>query len=108
MALRRVVTPVNHTCIFNGAGERFSNKPWGLFGGQAGESGQFLMRKERKVIRLDDKPEDVKVSPGTYIIVETPGAGGYGPPAERSKDLINQDRESGKFSIEYINRHYEN
>ena len=108
MALRRVVTPVNHTCIFNGAGERFSNKPWGLFGGHSGESGQFLMRKDKKVMRLDDKPEEVNVSPGTYIIVETPGAGGYGPPAERSKELIDQDRKSGKFSREFIKHHYEN
>ena len=74
----------------------------------SGESGQFLMRKDKKVMRLDDKPEEVNVSPGTYIIVETPGAGGYGPPAERSKELIDQDHKSGKFSREFIKHHYEN
>ncbi|MBT5495436.1 MAG: hydantoinase B/oxoprolinase family protein, partial [Alphaproteobacteria bacterium] len=32
MGLRREITPVGHDCIFNGAGERFSNEPWGVFG----------------------------------------------------------------------------
>ena len=32
MGLRRVVTPVDHDCVFNGAGERFRYQPWGLFG----------------------------------------------------------------------------
>ncbi len=109
MALRRVVTPVGHTCVFNGAGERFSNRPWGLFGGEAGETGQFLMRDEKEdIIRLADKPEEVNVSPGNHIIVETPGAGGYGPPSERSSESIKVDRETGKFSNDYIKRHYPN
>ena len=39
MGLRRVISPVDHTCLFNGAGERFRHQPWGLFGGAAGASG---------------------------------------------------------------------
>ncbi len=41
--LRRVVSPVGHDCLFNGAGERFSNHPWGLEGGRPGGSGRFLL-----------------------------------------------------------------
>jgi N-methylhydantoinase B len=106
MGLRRVITPRNHTCIFNGAGERFRHPPWGLFGGSPGGSGRFLLRSPTDTTRLKDKPDGVDLSPGFAVIVETPGAGGYGPPAARSEDNLGQDRESGKFSADYLARHY--
>src|SRR5690606_10519245 len=37
MGIRRIIRPVDHECEFNGVGERFRHKPWGLFGGQDGE-----------------------------------------------------------------------
>lgn len=106
MGLRRVVTPVDHECVFNGAGERFRYQPWGVFGGQPGGSGRFLIRDEDGERRLDDKPNEVVVTPGTRITVETPGAGGYGDPAERDRDIVARDQESGKFSNAYIEKHY--
>jgi len=106
MGLRRVITPRNHTCVFNGAGERFRHPPWGLFGGSPGGSGRFLLRSPTDTTRLKDKPDGVDLSPGFAVIVETPGAGGYGPPADRSEDNLDQDRESGKFSADYLARHY--
>ena len=106
MGLRRVVTPVDHECVFNGAGERFRYQPWGVFGGQPGGSGRFLIRDEDGERRLDDKPNEVMVTPGTRITVETPGAGGYGDPAERDRDTVTRDQESGKFSNAYIEKHY--
>ncbi len=106
MGLRRVLTPVDHSCVFNGAGERFRNQPWGLFGGQPGATGRFLFRDGEVEQRLDDKPGEVAVAEGDRIIVETPGAGGYGPTAEREKSLVEQDRSSGKFTEDYISRHY--
>jgi N-methylhydantoinase B len=106
MGLRRIVTPVDHDCVFNGAGERFSYQPWGLFGGEAGGSGQFLIRDTEGERRLVDKPDKVQVAVDTRIVIETPGAGGYGPPAERSAEAVARDLESGKFSPAYIERHF--
>lgn len=40
-------------------------------------------------------------------MVETPGAGGYGAPAERDPALVAADRDSGKFTEGFISRHYE-
>ena len=37
LGLRRVVRPVGHTMTFSGQGERFVNRPWGIFGGGAEE-----------------------------------------------------------------------
>ena len=106
MALRRVVVPVDHNCVFNGAGERFRYQPWGLFGGEAGASGRFLIRDSDGERRLDDKPGEVQVTPETRIIVETPGAGGYGNPSERSAAAVERDQRSGKYSDAFIERHY--
>ena len=106
MGLRRVLTPVDHECVFNGAGERFRHKPWGLFGGEAGGSGQFLIKNGDGEKRLDDKPNEVRVDADGHIIIETPGAGGYGAPSERSREDVDLDRRSGKYSSSFIDRHY--
>ncbi len=107
MGLRRVLTPVDHDCVFNGAGERFRYQPWGLFGGEAGGSGRFLIRDAEGERRLDDKPNEVEVKNGTRITVETPGAGGYGAPSERERADVERDQASGKFSAEFIQKHYQ-
>jgi N-methylhydantoinase B len=106
MGLRRVLTPVDHECVFNGAGERFRYQPWGLFGGMPGASGQFLLEDDQGVRRLDDKPNEVEIKLGTKVTVETPGAGGYGPPADRGLDARHRDIQSGKYSSEFMDRHY--
>ena len=107
LGLRRVVRPLGHDCSFNGVGERFRNQPWGLEGGAAGKSGRFLMREPNgETRRLEDKPGEVKVNESQAIIVETPGAGGFGPPGERGEEQIAVDRTSGKFTERYIKRNY--
>lgn len=108
MGLRRVLVPVDHECVFNGAGERFRYQPWGLFGGQPGASGQFLIEDADGQRRLADKPNEVEVKLGTRITVETPGAGGYGSPDKRSTENLNRDADSGKFSENFMTQHYPN
>jgi N-methylhydantoinase B len=106
MGLRRVLMPVEHECVFNGAGERFRYQPWGLFGGQPGGSGQFLIEDTEGQRRLNDKPNEVEIKLGTKITVETPGAGGYGPPKERDADAVSRDLNSGKYSEDFILKNY--
>ncbi len=107
MGMRRVIRPVDHACIFNGAGERFRHQPWGIFGGEAGASGRFVKIAGDGTERtLEVKPSGVTLGPDERIVVETPGAGGYGPAAERDPALLAGDRESGKFSDAYLADHY--
>jgi N-methylhydantoinase B len=87
MGLRRVVRPVGHDCDFNGAGERFINPPWGVFGGQSGGTGRFA------VVRA---ASGTGGSEADKVIIETPGAGGYGDPALRTADDIARDAQAGK------------
>ncbi len=105
--LRRTVRPVGHECVFNGVGERFSHRPWGLFGGDAGASGRFQLReRDGTAKQLPDKTDKVRVGPDQSVVVETPGAGGYGPPSQRDADSVAMDRDSGKFSHAFVKRHY--
>src|SRR5256885_17116840 len=47
LGLRRVVRPVGHTMTFSGQGERFVNRPWGVFGGASGGTGKILQLAAR-------------------------------------------------------------
>ena len=55
---------------------------------------------------LPPKTGRMELAPDQVVIVETPGAGGYGPASERSAADIERDRRSGKFSAAYLRRHY--
>ena len=107
LALRRVVRPVGHDCTFNGAGERFRHPPWGIFGGAPGGMGRFVLEDPVSGARtLAPKPSSITVTPAQRIVVETPGAGGYGAPSEREPAAVAEDRASGKFSERYLQTHY--
>ena len=99
MGLRRAIRPVGHDCTFNGAIERSAHKPWGVFGGGSGAPGRFLhVAQDGTLTVLPTKPAGVLVRESETIVVESPGAGGYGPPRERSRAAIEIDRLNGKFS----------
>jgi N-methylhydantoinase B len=108
MGLRRTIIPVDHECSFNGALERGINRPWGIFGGGSGAVGRFVLVGEQGEQHLATKPLSVTVGAGERLIIESPGAGGYGNASERSWDLIETDRLTGKFSEEYVRMHYPN
>jgi N-methylhydantoinase B len=107
LALRRTIRPVDHTCVFNGAGERFTNRPWGLFGGGPGSTGiNQIMRADGSIERLPNKPSGVTVQASETVIVQTPGAGGYGHAKERTTQAREDDLLSGKFSEAFMREHY--
>ena len=106
LGLRRVVRPVGHTMTFSGQGERFVNRPWGLFGGHSGVTGKFVKLSGGSEVPLPTKPANLAVRPDEAVVIETPGAGGYGEPAERDRAAIDNDVVSGKFSEGFIRDHY--
>ena len=107
LGLRRVLVPVDHNCTFSGQGERFRHAPWGLFGATSGRTGKFaVIRADGNEEVLDVKPSGVIFGPQDKLVVETPGAGGYGKPSDRSAAKIRTDLDSGKFSREFVTKHY--
>ncbi|MEM8976371.1 MAG: hydantoinase B/oxoprolinase family protein, partial [Pseudomonadota bacterium] len=107
LGLRRVVRPIGHVCELNGVGERFRHQPWGIFGGKPGASGRFRLREpDGSIDELPPKTGRRWLSPDQAVIVETPGAGGYGQPATRTAEDLETDQASEKFSAEFMQRHY--
>jgi N-methylhydantoinase B len=107
MGLQRVIRPVDHDCTFNGAGERFRHRPWGLFGAEPGASGRFLhVDADGAQTTLAIKPSDVRVRDGERIIVESPGAGGYGAATQRAAHKVQADVDGEKISAEFKQTHY--
>jgi len=104
--LRRVIAPVDHDCTFNGAGERFSHAPWGIFGGGDGRPGRFVLQGDGNETVLANKPSAVPLGRDQSIAVETPGSGGYGPAAERTPEAVAEDALSGKYSPDFLDRIY--
>jgi N-methylhydantoinase B len=108
LGLRRVVRPVGHTCEFSGVGERFRHAPGGIFGGEPGRPGRFQLHgADGRVEALPPKLTGMKLTPDAAVSVETPGAGGYGPPRSRSPASITEDAAAGKYSVAFIERHYQ-
>lgn len=107
LGLRRTIRPVGHNCSFNGALERTAHRPWGIFGGGAGAPGRFVqLSTDGSMSLLATKPSGVLVRDGETIVVESPGAGGYGPASERSAEALQVDYKSGKFSKGFVEKHY--
>jgi len=108
LGLRRIIRPLQHECVFSGSGERFKNAPWGIFGGENGQPGRFVrVEPDGHLTELPSKPSGVPFGPDQRIMIETPGAGGYGDPSARTAADLDADRVSGKFTPSYLARHYE-
>ncbi|MFX4220708.1 MAG: hydantoinase B/oxoprolinase family protein [Thalassobaculum sp.] len=108
LGLRRVVTPVDHDCVFTGIGERFRYQPWGIFGGKPGGSGRFAVQTRDGAIKdMPTKFGDAPLREGDRAIVETPGSGGYGPPEGRPAATLAEDWDSGKFTARYMREYYD-
>ena len=107
MGIRRTIRPVGHVCEFNGVGERFRHQPWGIFGGQAGTAGRFFLQNgDGSHKHLASKTTGIFFTEESAVVIETPGAGGYGNPAERDAEALREDVASGKFTESFIEENY--
>ena len=85
MALRRVYR-ADAPCRVRVDVSRIRSRSWGLFGGLPGAHGG-IEPGPGVVFERDN----AALEPGQWFAVITPGAGGYGPPAERDRAAIARD-----------------
>ena len=107
LGIRRDYRPIGHATTFSGQGERFANRPWGLFGGRSAATGRFATIADDGVeTRLGSKPSALKIPPNKVISVITAGGGGFGDPADRSISELQNDLAQGKFTDRFLEENY--
>jgi N-methylhydantoinase B len=89
MGLRRVYR-AEADCRVRVDVSRLRSQSWGLFGGQPGAHGRMVPGPGVKFNR-----DAAELKAGDWFEVITPGAGGYGPPAERDRALVAHDLAEG-------------
>ena len=94
MGLRRMIRIIGHDCRVDARGTRRLTAPWGLFGGL--EGGRFSVESDAGDTAYDKNKIELK--DGQVISVVTPGAGGYGNPADRDSNLVGKDLAEDRIS----------
>jgi N-methylhydantoinase B len=80
-------------------GDRFVYQPEGLAAGEPGQHAAVYLERAGERTTLDSKTSST-LRRGDVLIVETGGGAGYGPPRERSPELIARDFADGLISVE--------
>ena len=93
-------------CDLQAMFDRVKWPPWGVKGGKEAKSGQITVVKKSGEKEIIYKSKAYPLEPGDMIIVETGGGGGYGPPSERPRELIERDLRRGYVSVEAAERDY--
>jgi N-methylhydantoinase B len=93
-------------CDLQAMFDRVKYPPWGVHGGKEGMSGRITVVKKSGATEVIYKSKAYPLEPGDEIIVETGGGGGYGPPADRPRGLVERDLQRGYISPEAAARDY--
>lgn len=87
--------------------ERSVSRPWGLFGGQAGDRGRTLLFSGKGNGSATGASAEELHPKGTYTLDEgdtvsfqLSGSGGYGDPYERDPEAVRRDVERGLVSAD--------
>src|SRR3954469_18700751 len=108
LAIARRIRAVGPGTIFSVRADSHTvGVPSGVFGGRDGRRAKLIRNYGRPdAEELFSKVARVEMTAGDAMRIETPGAGGYGPPAERSLGAIASDLRNGKVTREAANRDY--
>lgn len=86
--------------------ERAKLAPWGLFGGKCGATGHYeIITKEGPSTVLPSK-SSYRAKADDLFLDCTPGGGGYGPAAQRDRQLIEDDLKQGYVSEEFASKEF--
>jgi N-methylhydantoinase B len=84
------------------SGTRLRVSPWGLHDGKPGGRGSLVVHRH---VGASPAREGL-LRPGESLSVITPGAGGYGDPRQRPRELVCRDLREGKISSQVAREVY--
>jgi N-methylhydantoinase B len=100
LGLTREITTVDHRTTISIGTERRAIRPWGLEGGKpGGASATWVIEADGTRRDLPTKTT-TQVEPGTRIVLQTAGGGGFGDPLKRDPELVRRDVMEGFISVE--------
>jgi N-methylhydantoinase B len=100
LGLTREITTVDHRSTISIGTERRAIRPWGLQGGKpGGASATWIIGPDGNKKELPTKTTS-QVEPGTHIVLQTAGGGGFGDPATRDPQCVSKDVVEGMISVE--------
>jgi N-methylhydantoinase B len=111
LGLRRDIQVRGHEARFSLLADRQQHAPYGLEGGEEGERGAAYRYDDEAAYEESDGeklPQKTvrDLASGTVVSVRTPGAGGYGNPADRDRAAIERDLRLGKLTAEAARERY--
>jgi N-methylhydantoinase B len=106
LALRRDIRVLVDDVSWARYGDRQRFAPFGLFGGQDGAKGQFVLNPGTPAERVVKSKGLDRLSAGDVVSLRLPGAGGYGDPRQRDRARLLEDVRDGKVSLESARRDY--
>lgn len=80
--------------------ERLVFRPWGSYGGRPGAPGELIINRGQADEQRLGKIDVLTVNAGDTVTFLTPGAGGWGNPAERDPQAVLRDVQNGFVTIE--------
>jgi N-methylhydantoinase B len=94
-------------CLLGTNLDRTKFPPWGVQGGKEARPGRFMLTKSGSTTEQSVEKENAyRLEPGDLVSVETGGGGGYGPPAERSLELVQRDLDAGYITCAAAEQDY--
>ena len=86
--------------------DRTRFRPWGVLGGRAGKSSNFILNPGTNREKILGNADLLTAEPGDVIRFYGPGGGGRGSPLDRETDRVAQDVERGYVSVEAAKAEY--
>jgi len=99
LGVRRDMEFYDHEASFSLLTDRAESEPWGLFGGEPGRPANYLINPDTDPTPVGSK-STTALEPDDVASVQTPGGGGYGPPADRDPGAVLSDVLDEKVSRE--------
>ena len=107
LSMSKDIRVLGHDSEFTIKADRQKVPPYGLFGGKPGLPGLITIYPDTDEARtVDSKKSGNQLKANGVLRCQMPGAGGYGNPLERSRELLIKDLEEGYVSPESAMRDY--